>query len=205
MLQSLFSSPASCPPPFPLHPDQMIDTCTAWHREPAHSLIHEIPPFLVSLFAINTHTRTHTNTRVYTDTWAEEKQQTHNRRKVSVNQLNRSRNGITAHPANYIQAWLMHNCEQSEDDKTPRPLLRWRQITHWQRQTGGGREGKRWSETGGWEKYKGVKAVMISEFNWLKKTNTCINFIKMLLSITGLVFSPQRYLMEWLSCPFLQY
>ena len=62
-------------PPIPLHPDQLIDTCTAWHWEPAYSLIHEMQPSLMSLSAINTRTNTQMHTRVYTDTWAEEKQQ----------------------------------------------------------------------------------------------------------------------------------
>ena len=67
-------------PPIPLHPDQLIDTCTAWHWEPAYSLIHEMQPSLKSLSAINTHTNTQTHTRVYTDTWAEEKQQKNTQR-----------------------------------------------------------------------------------------------------------------------------
>ena len=87
MLHSLFSSPASCPPPISLHPDQLIDTCTAWHWEPAHSLIHGLQPSLKSLSAINTHTRRRTGWRKTPNTQqrrsvgepAEQKQEQHHR------------------------------------------------------------------------------------------------------------------------------
>lgn len=50
--------PAHHPPPFSLHPDQLIDTCTVWHWEPAHSLMREIHPSRKSLSAIDTHAHT---------------------------------------------------------------------------------------------------------------------------------------------------
>lgn len=56
--EPFFSSPASCPLPVSHHPDQLIDTCAAWHWEPAYSLIHEIQPSLKSLSANDTHADT---------------------------------------------------------------------------------------------------------------------------------------------------
>lgn len=57
----------------------------------------------------------------------------------------------------------------SRTKTTPRPLLRWRQITQRHRQTGGGRERKTERYR---EEYRRVKAVTRVEFSRLKK-QTC--------------------------------
>lgn len=98
----------------------------------------------------------------------------------------------------------------SRTKTTPRPLLRWRQITQRHRQTGGGRERKTERYR---EEYRRVKAVTRVEFSRLKKTNmfSCWHIwseeskCSVDTANKPCVFSPQCSLIEWLSGPFLQY
>ncbi len=125
-----FSSPASCPPPSSLHPDQLIYTCTAWHWEAAYSLVHGILTSLKSLSAINTHTRTH----VYTQTHGPKKMHNKYTAQKKCQRTSWTEVGTASQLIQPIKFSPDSRRTVSRTKTTPRPLLRWRQITHRQRQ-----------------------------------------------------------------------